>query len=259
MEEKNILLEKWDDHVTALVINRPADYNTFNTPMALELEAALRELDRDPEVRVVVIKGAGKVFSAGIDVKEYAGRTPTEYKDWVERMERPLITVTQIGKPVIAQVHGAAVANGCGLAASADVAIAADDAKFGLTAIKIGLSCLGPIVPVMKSIGRKHALELLLYGDLIDADRAVEIGLINRAVPAGELEDHVRKAASALAEKSPAAVQLTKKAFYIAADQEFEKAYAYMNEAFARLCTCDDAKEGVAAFLEKRKAEWKGR
>ena len=126
-----------------------------------------------------------------------------------------------------------------------------------MTAINVGLNCVGPVVPVTRSVGRKRALELLLYGNLIKASEALNMGLVNRVVPKDELAEEARKWAAELARKSPVAVQISKKAFYAAADMEYHKAFEYMNEAFARLCTTEDAKEGVAAFFEKRHPEWK--
>jgi enoyl-CoA hydratase/carnithine racemase len=164
-----------------------------------------------------------------------------------------------MNKPVIAQIHGVAAANGAGLVAAADLAIASHDARFGLTAINVGLNCIGPIVPVSRSVGRKRALELLLYGELIKAEKAAEMGLINRVVPAAELESEARNWAALLAKKSPVAVQLSKKAFYTAADLDYSKQFEYMNEAFVRLCMAEDAGEGLRAFLEKRDPVWKER
>ena len=180
-----------------------------------------------------------------------------QYRDWIGRMEKPLVTISHLAKPVIAQVHGVAAANGAGLVAAADLAVASDKARLGLTAINVGLNCIGPVVPVTRSVGRKRALELLLYGDLINAVEALNMGLVNRVVPAADLEAETRKWAVILARKSPIAVQISKKAFYAAADLDYDKAFAYMNEAFARLCTTEDAKEGVQAFFEKRPPQWK--
>jgi enoyl-CoA hydratase/carnithine racemase len=153
-------------------------------------------------------------------------------------------------------VHGVAAANGAGLVAACDLAIAADNARIGLTAINVGLNCVGPVIPVTRSVGRKRAMELLLFGELISAPAAQDMGLINKVVPADDLEMEARRWAAVLAAKSPIAVQNAKSAFYTAADLTYDKAFAYMNEAFARLCASQDAKEGVSAFLEKRKPHW---
>ena len=257
MTYENLIADIGDDFVGEITLNRPEQLNTFNTPLAGELVQALEELDAHAMVRVILLKGAGKAFCAGIDVNELEGKSAMEYKAWIEHMEKPLVTISRMSKPVIAQVQGVAAANGAGLVAAADLAIAAENTKFGLTAINVGLNCVGPVVPVSRSIGRKRALELLLYGDLIKAPRALEMGLLNRVVPKDELAEEARKWAALLARKSPIATQISKKAFYAAADLDYYKQFEYMNEAFARLCTTEDAKEGVAAFFERRNPEWK--
>ena len=257
MEADAVIVEIGQQHVAQVTLNRPEQLNTFNSSLARRLYAALLALDADRDVRVVLLKGAGKAFCAGIDVNELAGKGALEYREWIERMERPLLAVSKMKKPVIAQLHGVAAANGMGLAAAADLAIAADNARMGLTAINVGLNCIGPVLPVARCIGRKKALELLLYGNLISAAEALAMGLVNRVVPADELEAAARRWAAQLAQKSPIGVQLAKSAFYHAEDMVYEKQFAYMNEAFARLCTTEDASEGVRAFFEKRKPVWK--
>jgi enoyl-CoA hydratase/carnithine racemase len=225
--------------------------------MAEELYDAFLKLDAEKDVRVILLKGAGKAFCAGIDVNELADKSATEYQEWIERMERPLLTVSNMKKPVIAQMHGVAAANGMGLAAAADLAIAAANTRMGLTAINVGLNCVGPVLPVARSVGRKKALELLYYGNLISATEALSLGLINRVVPEDDLQTEARRWAEELAQKSPIAVQIAKRAFYSTEDMAYEKQFVHMNEAFARLCTTDDAKEGVQAFFDKRKPVWK--
>jgi enoyl-CoA hydratase/carnithine racemase len=257
MAYDNLKLDVGEDFVAALTLNRPDQLNTFNTPLAEELDAALIELDADDRVRVVLLKGAGKAFCAGIDVKELAGKTAMEYRSWIETMERPLLRIAQMVKPVIAQLHGVAAANGAGLAVAADLTIAGQGARLGLTAINVGLNCVGPVVPVSKALGRKRALEMLLYGELLSAEQALSFGLVNRIVPDDRLEAEARSWAAALAAKSPVAVQIAKQAYYAAENMDYDRAFAFMNEAFARLCTTEDAKEGVSAFFEKRAPQWK--
>ena len=255
----SVIVDILDNHIAEIELNRPDSLNTFTLALASALKAALVTLDDDPLVRVIIIKGAGKAFCAGLDVGDFFGKSTSEYREWIECMEAPLVTISRLKKPVIAQVHGVAAANGAGLVAACDLAIAADNAKMGLTAINVGLNCVGPVIPVTRSVGRKRAMELLLYGELIKAPEAMEMGLINKVVPADDLAMEARRWAAVLAAKSPVAVQIAKSAFYTAADLHYEKAFAYMNEAFARLCATEDAKEGVSAFLEKRKPTWKER
>ena len=254
---ETVVIEHLENNIGEITLNRADSLNTFTLALAAELNDALLQLDGDSAVRVILIKGAGKAFCAGIDVGDFFGKSAMEYKKWIASMETPLITISRLNKPVIAQVHGVAAANGAGLVAACDLAIAADNARMGLTAINVGLNCVGPVIPVSRSVGRKRAMELLLYGELIKAPAALDMGLINKVVPADDLETEARRWATVLAAKSPIAVQIAKSAFYSAADLEYDKAFEYMNEAFARLCSTEDAKEGVSAFLEKRQPDWK--
>ncbi len=253
---QTVVVDRLENYIGEITLNRADSLNTFTLSLASELSAALIELDGDASVRVIILKGAGKAFCAGIDVGDFFGKSTMEYKRWIASMETPLITISRMNKPVIAQVHGVAAANGAGLVAACDLAIAADNARMGLTAINVGLNCVGPVIPVTRSVGRKRAMELLLYGELLKAPAALDMGLINKVVPADDLQMEARHWAAVLAAKSPVAVQIAKSAFYAAADLNYDKAFEYMNEAFARLCSTEDAKEGVSAFLEKRKPTW---
>lgn len=257
MTYENVIVGVGDDSVAEITLNRPNNLNTFNVPLAEELNRALQELDSEMQARVIILKGAGKVFCAGIDVGDFFDKSAMEYREWIECMENPLVTMSRMSKPVIAQVHGVAAANGAGLVAAADLAVAGEDARLGLTAINVGLNCIGPVVPVARSVGRKRALELLFFGELITAQEALNMGLVNRIVPTADLEKETRNWAATLAQKSPVALQIAKKAFYAAADLDYYRAFEYMNEAFARLCSTEDAKEGIRAFLEKRSPVWK--
>jgi enoyl-CoA hydratase/carnithine racemase len=151
------------------------------------------------------------------------------------------------------------VANGAGLLAAADLAIISEDTQIGVTAVNVGLFCMGPAVPLSRSIGRKRCLEMLLSGEMIDARKALDWGLVNQVVPRDQLEEATMVLANKIASKSPRAVQMGKRAFYGMADLEFKKALEYSNAAFAALCVTEDAKEGVNAFLNKRQPEWKGK
>lgn len=256
MAYKTVLFELGDNYVGSITLNRPEQLNAFSTQMATELRGALAEMEADDRVRVIIVKASGKAFCAGIDLNELQGKSTLEYQRWFELMESPLAAISTMSKPVIAQVNGVAAANGAGLVAACDLAIAADSARLGLTAINVGLNCVGPVVPVARSIGRKRALELLFFGDLVPASRALELGLVNRVVAKDDLDRETMAWAEALAQKSPLALQIAKRAYYVAEDMDYHKAFEYMHEAFARLCSTDDAKEGVAAFLEKRPARW---
>jgi enoyl-CoA hydratase/carnithine racemase len=258
MKYQTIIVER-RDRVGIITLNRPDHMNTFSTVLAKELNAALGELEQDGQVRVVIVKGAGKSFCTGIDLAEFSGKTLLEYRQWIGWMEKMNLTVAGMGKPVIAAVHGYAVANGAGLLAACDLAIAAEGTRIGTTAINVGLFCLGPAVPLSRCVGRKKALELLLTGTMIDAREAERIGLVNKVVPRERLEEEALELADELATKSPIALQMGKRAFHTMADMEYAKALDYMNEVMAELCTTDDAKEGVDAFLTKRKPQWRER
>ncbi|MBW1978284.1 MAG: enoyl-CoA hydratase/isomerase family protein [Deltaproteobacteria bacterium] len=256
MDYTSVKIER-NKHVGIIVLNRPEQFNTFNTSLAEELCKALLELEMDKNVRVAVIRGAGKAFCTGIDLAEFPGKTQQQYREWISLMERVVHVIAYMKKPVIASAHGYAVANGAGLIAACDLAIAAEGTKIGATAINVGLFCMGPAVPLSRSIGRKRCLELVMTGDMIDAREAERWGLINRVVPPEKLEEETMALANKLAEKSPLALQMGKEAFYGMSDMEYGKALAYSNEVFAALCMTEDAKEGVDAFLNKRKPQWK--
>lgn len=255
----HIISDVHDNHVGVITLNRPDNLNTFNSLLAAELRDGLMELDEDSRVRVVLLKGSGRAFCAGIDVNELEGKSTIEYRAWIEHMEQPLVTIARMKKPVIAQVQGVAAANGMGLVASADLAIAAENTKMGLTAINVGLNCVGPVIPVARCVGRKKALELLFYGELLKAQEARDLGLLNRIVPKEDLEEEAMKWAADLARRSPLAVQIAKQAFYGSEDMNYFHQFDFMNDAFARLCSSRDAKEGVQAFFEKRKPVWEER
>jgi enoyl-CoA hydratase/carnithine racemase len=216
-------------------------------------------LDDDDEVRVVIIKGSGKVFSTGIDVSEFLGKTPSEYPQWLTLMDQMYFTIASMGKPVIAMVHGYAIANGAGLMAAADFAIVADGTQIGTTAINVGMLCTGPIIPMSYSLGKKKTLEMLLSGEMIDAKEAERLGLVNKVVPAEKLEEETFAFAQKFIKKSPLAIKMGKHFYYQMIDMAFHQKFALHREIMAKLCTTEDSHEGIEAFMEKRKPLWKGR
>ncbi len=258
MPYESIIVER-KERVGIITLNRPQQFNTFNTALADELCKGLLELEMDKAVRVIVLKGAGKAFCTGIDISEFHGKTLQQYRDWISRMEQALHVIVSMKKPVIASAHGYAVANGAGLIAACDLAVVAEGTKIGATAVNVGLFCMGPAVPMSRSLSRKRCLEMVMTGDLIDAREAERWGLVNMVVPLEKLEEETLALAKKLAEKSPLALQMGKEAFYGMSDLEYGKALSYTNELFAALCMTEDAKEGVDAFLNKRKPQWKGK
>lgn len=239
-----------DEHVGRITLDRPGAMNTFNTELASDLDVGLKTHEADADVRAVVIEGAGDAFSAGIDLTEHAQfDDESAYEEWVAGMEEPFTTIAEMGTPVIAAVHGHAAANGLGLVAACDLAVATEGTKFGATAPKVGLFCMGPAVPLMNAVVRKRCLELLLTGELIDAETAADWGLINRVTPAGEHVETADEYAETIAAKSPTAVQRGKEAYYEMTGMGYTDALEYSNEQFAALCTTDDAAIGIDAFL----------
>ncbi len=258
MPYETILVDK-KDRVGVVTLNRPEKFNTFSTALAQELNDSLRSLDKDEEVQVVIVKGAGKAFSTGIDLAEFPGKSTLEYQRWIGLMDEMHNTVANLSKPVIAQVHGFAVANGAGLLYAADFAIVAAGTKIGTTAINVGLLCTGPIIPVSYALGKHKTLELLLAGDMIEAEEAARLGLVNRVVPLEKLEEETWAFAQKLLSKSPLALQMGKQFYYRMVDMPFSQRFTYSGEVFARLCTSQDAQEGVQAFQQKRKPVWQGK
>ena len=256
MENQPIITEK-KDMIGVITLNRPEGMNTFNVPFAEGLNKALRDMDQDDDVRVVVIRGAGKHFSTGISLDEFKNKSHKEYREFIKLMDEHNHTIARMKKPVIASVKGYALANGAGLVFACDLAVAAEDAKFGTTAINVGLICLGPAAPLVRSLGRKKTLEMVLAGDIISASEAERLGLINKVVPAEELEAATMELAGKLANKSPLAQQIGKTGIYGMSDLPYHQGIDYMGELFASLCATEDAEEGVKAFLEKRKPVWK--
>ncbi|MEF8781864.1 MAG: enoyl-CoA hydratase-related protein [Haloarculaceae archaeon] len=240
-----------EGHVAVIRLDRPERLNTFSTQLARELDDALGELEADPDVRAIVVTGAGDAFSAGIDLTEHGDYDDaSEFETWVERMEEPFHTIAEMGTPVIAAAHGHAAANGLGLVSACDLAVAAEGTQFGATAPKVGLFCMGPSVPLRESVTRKRALEMLLTGELIDAETALEWGIVNRVVPEGEHRAAAMDLAETIASKSPRGVQMGKRAFYEMEDMGYHEALDFSNEQFAAVCTTRDAHEGIEAFLD---------
>jgi len=258
MAYETLLLEK-RDNIGFITLNRPAQLNTFSSLLADEFNHALEALEKDPETRVIVIRGEGKAFCAGIDVNELEGKNGLDYYRWVGSMEEMALRMSRMGTPVIASVHDLAVANGIAIVAASDLALAAEGARFGATAVNIGLFCMGPAVVLSRCIGQKKTMELLLTGEMIDAGEAWRVGLINKVVPKDALASETEALAAKLAQKSPLAMQLGKKSFYKMQDLELEKAFELVNNHFALLCSSEDAHEGVDAFLNKRTPQWKMR
>ena len=240
-----------------ITLNRPDQLNALSSALMTELAAELERQAARAEVRAIVIKGAGRAFSAGHDLKEMLDRSLDEEREIFAVCNKLMATVQSVPVPVIAAPHGIATAAGCQLVAQCDLAIASDDCRFATSGVRYGLFCSTPGVAVARNVSRKHAMEMLLTGDFIDAATAVEWGLINRAVPRERLDDEVMALVNQLAQHSRYALQIGKAGFYKQIDSTQPKAYEIMAEAISRNAVAPDGQEGISAFVEKRKPVWK--
>lgn len=260
MSYETLLLEVTDG-VASLTLNRPDVRNALSATLVRELEHALAALEADPGARVVVLAGAGdKAFCAGADLKGVGDRgTTLQAREAFGGLARILESVARMRTPVIAKVHGYALAGGCGLAAGCDIVIAAEDAIFGLPEIKIGLLPLVVMAPILRSVGRKRGMLMILAGEQVSAGEAYEMGLVSRVVPRAELTPTVDALARTLAGFSPTALGLAKEAAATSTGMEYGAALRYLRELITLVALSDDAREGIRAFFEKRAPNWTGR
>jgi enoyl-CoA hydratase/carnithine racemase len=241
-----------------VTLNRPERRNALSLELMQELIGCLAEIAADNSLRAVILAAAGKVFCSGHDLSQMTARNIDEYRRIFDVCTQLMEKVQSIPQPVIAEVQGVATAAGCQLVAACDLAIASDLAAFATPGVKIGLFCTTPMVPLTRAIGRKRAFEMLVTGEMIDAKTAAEWGLVNRVVPAAELESATRELACKIAEASSFTVALGKQAYYTQIDLDQPKAYAYAKEVMTMNSLAHDAQEGISAFLEKRVACWSG-
>jgi enoyl-CoA hydratase/carnithine racemase len=244
---------------TRVTLNRPEKRNALSLEVMEELIATLRTIGANPDVRAIVIAGAGSAFSAGHDLAEMVGRDLPFYQRLFDVCAELMETIHRVPQPVIARVHGVATAAGCQLVAACDLAVAAEDARFATPGVKIGLFCSTPMVPLSRAIGRKRALEMLLTGDFIEASTALTWGLVNRVAPADRLDDAVAELVERIARSSPLTVRIGKEAFYDQVELDEHRAYDLTKSVMAMNSLAADAQEGICAFLEKRQPSWKGR
>ena len=257
------ILERHDTGaVTRLVMNAPERLNALSDEMLAALHTTLDEIANDRSVRAVIISGNGKAFCAGHDLKQMtAGRQAEDggkayFKDLFDRCTAMMARVQSMPQPVIAQVHGIATAAGCQLVATCDMAIAAQDTKFGVNGVNIGLFCSTPMVALSRNIGRKQAYEMLTTGAFLEAERAETLGLINRVVAPEALENETMALADTVASKLGTAVKIGKEAFYNQIEMNVADAYAYTGDVMVENMLDRDTSEGIAAFLEKRDPTW---
>ena len=255
-----VLLRRDAGGVTTLTLNRARQYNALSDAVITALQDQLDAIALDKSVRVLVIAGSGKAFCAGHDLKEMrANPDQRYYEDLFKRCARMMLTMVRLPQPVIARVHGLATAAGCQLIASCDLAVASHEARFATSGIGVGLFCMNPGVALARNLGRKQAFEMLFTGEFISAQRAAEIGLVNRVVPPEALDAAVAELARSIIDKSEAAIAAGKQIFYRQLEMGLETAYMYASEEMARNMMFHDAGEGIDAFIGKRKPVWRHR
>jgi enoyl-CoA hydratase/carnithine racemase len=260
-DDRPLVLSSRDDGVLTLTLNRGERFNPLSLSMIAALDAAFDDAERDPSVRVVVLAASGRGFSAGHDLKEM--RAHANDKAWQRALfdacGRMMTRLTTLPQPVVARVHGIATAAGCQLVSMCDLAVSADTATFALPGVNIGVFCSTPAVGVSRNVGRKRAMEMLLTGEPVSAQTALEWGLVNRVVPADALDEAIRHFTTIIKARSAATIRLGKQAFYSQVEQPLAAAYDVTSEVMACNMLLDDAAEGIDAFLGKRAAAWQGR
>lgn len=244
--------------IARVILNRPERRNPLSLQMMKDATAAVRELGADPSCGVVVVTGSGPALSAGHEIGEMVDRTLEHEREVFATCVDLMESIQAIRQPVIAEVQGHAIAAGCQLVATCDLAVSVDTARFGTPGVKIGLFCSTPMVAVSRNIGRKRAMQMLLTGETIDATTALDWGLINEAVPADQLRARVDELALNIANASPLTLEIGKQAFYRQIDLPQGEAYNEMAETMATNAMTCDAQEGMSAFLEKRTPQWRG-
>ncbi len=255
---RNVIFEPREP-IATITMNRPERRNALSLEHMQELIDCFTSIGENREIAVVILRGQGPAFCAGHDLSEMIGRDPAFYRHVFEVCTELMETVQAIPQPVIAQVHGIATAAGCQLVATCDLVVAADDARFATPGVKIGLFCSTPMVALSRAVGQKKAMEMLLTGEPISAPEALAAGLVNRIVPASQLDGETQALAEKIAAASPLVVGIGKQAFYRQLEMPQPQAYAYAKEVMSLNATMADAQEGMSAFLDKRPPTWSGR
>ena len=254
----NISIKLLNNDIASIVINEPKTYNALSLKNLIDSIKAFKKLDNDKKIKVIIIEGSGKGFSAGHNLKEVNKiKKKAKYQKLFNLCSKLMLQIVEGKKPVIAKVHGAAFAAGCQLVASCDLAYSTKDAIFATPGVNIGLFCSTPMVAVSRKINRKIMMKMLLTGDPIKAKYAKEIGLINDCFTKSQLDKEVLKIAKTIASKSNLTIKIGKQAFYKQLEMPLKKAYAYTSKMMTKNMMAMDAKEGISAFLEKREPKWK--
>ena len=256
----NVKVSKVALGIKKIVINDPKTYNSLSFVTLSSLLKAFKKLDNDKDTRVIILEGAGKGFSAGHNLKEVRGlKNKSNHLKLFKLCSKLMMQIVEGNKPVIARVHGAAYAAGCQLVASCDLAYCTNSASFATPGVKIGLFCSTPMVAVSRKINKKDMMEMLLTGDPINAKYAKEIGLINNYYSPKVLDKKILEVAKKISSKSNLTIKIGKKGFYKQLEMPLNKAYDYTSKMMTLNMASYDAKEGISAFIEKRKPSWKNK
>ena len=257
---QTVITKESNNGISRIILNEPSTYNALSLNTIKSLIECFNNFNNDDKTKVIIIEGKGKGFSAGHNLKEIKSlKGKPEYKKLFNLCSKLMINIINNRKPVIAKVHGAAFAAGCQLVASCDLALSSDEALFATPGVNIGLFCSTPMVAVSRNVSRKKTMKMLLTGEPIKAELAKEIGLINDYFKISELEDEVIKLAETIASKSNKIINIGKEAFYKQLEMSLDQAYKYTSEVMSENMLDLDAKEGISAFLEKRKPKWKNK
>ena len=256
----NIKVKNLSGGISIITINEPDTYNSLSYKNLKDLIRVFQKLDKDKNIKVIIIEGAGKGFSAGHNLREVKDlKRKNRYQELFNLCSKLMLQIVEGKKPVIAKVHGAAYAAGCQLVASCDLAYSTKEALFATPGVNIGLFCSTPMVAVSRKINRKPMMKMLLTGEPIKANYAKDIGLINDYFSKSKLNKEVLKVAKKIASKSNLTIKIGKQAFYKQLEMPLRKAYAYTSKMMTINMMALDAKEGISAFLEKRKPKWKNK
>ena len=255
----NIIVREASSGISRIILNEPSTYNSLSYATLNSLIKCFKTLNKDKKTKIIIIEGNGKGFCAGHNLKEINSLKKKKYKKLFSLCSKLMLEIVEGNKPVIAKVHGAAFAAGCQLVASCDLAVSSDEAIFATPGVNIGLFCSTPMVAVSRNVNRKQTMKMLLTGDYIDSQKAKEIGLINDYFENSQLEDEVMKLAEKIASKSNKVIKIGKKAFYKQLEMPLDKAYKYTSKIMSENMMALDAQEGITAFLEKRKPNWKNK
>ena len=259
MEKYQYLLVEADAPVAVVTMNRPERRNALSLDLMEELIGCFRRLGQNREIRVIILAANGPAFSAGHDLSELIDRQIADYRHVFDVCTDLMTLIQSIPQPVIAEVQGIATAAGCQLVATCDLAIASDQSQFATPGVRIGLFCTTPMVALTRAVGRKRALEMLLTGTAIDAQTAMQYGLVNKVVSRDQLREETYSLAARISDASSLTVSVGKQAFYTQIDLDQPKAYAYAKEVMSLNAMAEDAQEGMGAFLQKRVPCWRGR